>query len=495
MNNKNRKEVIIRDTGKYSLAQYTTEGIGVVTAIFLRRFLDPYFMGIWSLLKVTHSYFSYLGLGVNSAAAYRIPFYRGKKDETSEEETRDTAFSFLFMVSIVSSLCLVGAAVVLRPLYPTEVIIGLLALAIYIILQRLYSFYVVILRAYKSFSVLAKSLLFDAVLNLALVLLLVRHFKIYGLYIMIALVAVLNTLFVHRLARYKIEFNFRFKRLKSLVSYGFPLLISGFLGEILRTVDRIMIVKMLGVTFVGYYSIAIMTKGYIYGLPNNLGIVTIPHMQEVYGRQERIDDIKKFVTLSAEAISYILAPILGLIFIIGPLLVRKLLPQYVPGILALQILLLDTYFHSCSPQAQQFLISLGKQARMIPISIAAIVLNILFNYTFIKMGWGISGVALGTSLASLFGFVAFLSYAMKHFASLKEILAFILRVLFPLFYIGAVVLSSTYLVRVQNPYLGVGVKLIILGAVSTPLFFYIDRKTHILRIMFGSIAAKFKTEK
>ena len=112
MNNKSRKESIIKDTASYSLFHYLTQGIGFVTAFLVRKFLGPYYMGIWSLLKVVLSYFSYMGLGVNTAAVYKIPFYRGKEDRESEESTKNTAFGFLFIVSLVSSALLVVAAIV-----------------------------------------------------------------------------------------------------------------------------------------------------------------------------------------------------------------------------------------------------------------------------------------------------------------------------------------------------------------------------------------------
>jgi O-antigen/teichoic acid export membrane protein len=483
----NRKETIIKDTTKYSFAQYTSQGIGFIIAIAMRRFIGPYYMGIWSLLKVVQSYLGYLTLGVNMGAIYKIPFYVGKKDKAAGEETMDSTFSFMFLVSLFSCAALVVSAVVLRNVYPKEVIIGLLALAIYVVLQRFYSFYVIVLRAKGNFSVLSKSLLFDATANLFLVFLLVRQYKIYGLYIAISLLAVINTLFVHKLAKYKIDFRFNLKRVKSLIIYGFPILLNAFLGTILRTVDKIMIVKMLGVIYVGYYSIALMAKSYVYGLSNNLYIVTIPHMQETYGSKEDIEHIKKYVTIPAETISYMLSPLLGFIFLVTPLLIGKLLPQYVLGIVALQILLLDMFFQSCCSQAGQFLITLKKQAKIIPITVATITLNIILNYIFIKKGFGISGVALGTSLASFFSFVVLLVYAMKHFADGKDILIFILKLLLPLVYIASVVLSSSYFLRTRNIYMNFGISILILCIASFPLLFYINRKTHVLSIIFKMI--------
>jgi O-antigen/teichoic acid export membrane protein len=486
------REKIIKDTAKYSSAYYLTQGIGFITATAMRRFLGPYCMGIWSILQVIQSYFGYLYLGVDDAAAYKIPFYRGNNDKVAEHGIRDTAFSFIFLISIISSSLLILAAVVLRKHYPVEIIIGLLALAIYIILQRLYSFYVISLRAYKNFSVLSKSILFDGVTNLLLVFFLVSKFKLYGVYITISILAVLNTLFVHRLAKYDINLKFSLACLKSLILFGFPLLINSVLSEILRTIDRIMIAKMMGVLFVGYYSIAIMSKGFISGLSANLSIVSIPHLQEIYGKNKNIDDIKKFVTIPTTIFSYLLSPIIGLLYIVSPLFIKIVLPKYIPGICAMQILLFDTIFISCNQLTVNFLATINKQARVIPINLCAIILNIFLNYIFIKKGWGINGVALATISSSFFIFVTMLTYALRHFSNFKEITAFIFKTILPLFYIIAVVVGLNHFINFSNPYLELILGPAVLIIVSVPLFIEINKKTHILSLLLNVTKDKLK---
>lgn len=492
MDNASRKEMIIKDTGRYSLAQYATQAIGIFTAFFMRKFLGPYQMGIWSLLRVAQGYLSYIQLGIESAAAFRIPFYVGKADASSEIETRNTAFTFMFLASMLSAVCLIIASILLRNHYPLEVIIGILALALYIVLQRIYSCYIVMFRAYRNFSILTKSLLFDAAVNLVLTFLLVSKFKIYGLYIAIIILAILNSLFVRRLSGYRLKLNFVLKRFAELIKIGFPLLVSGFLAEILNTVDNIMIGAMLGVTSVGYYSIALMTRGCVSGLSSNLIIVTIPHMQEVYGKSGRIDDIKKFVTHSTQSICYILTPLFGLVYFVAPPLVEKFLPKYVSGITALQILLLSTIFISCSSQIGQFLVTINKQTRVVFINAIAIVLNVLLNYYFIMKGYGINGVAIGTSLSSLAVLIITLVFAMRYFASAGEIVRFIFSIIFPLIYM----ISVIYLCNVWTPractFMHTVRNCFFVALSSIPLYIYIDKKTHILRLGMNIITSGLK---
>lgn len=485
MDNKSIKEKIIKDTAKYNLIQYGSQFFGFIGATAMRNFLGPYLIGIWSLLRVVIDYASYTDLGVGAAATYKIPFFKGKKDKENETAVTDCAFSFIFLTSIISVATILIASFVLRNTYSPEIIAGLIVISIYMILERFYSYYVVTLRAQSNFSVINRSVIFDSVVNLVLIFLLVKKFQLNGLYVTVILMAVLNTLFIHRLARYRIAFIFTLKKIFSLIKFGFPLLLLGFLGTILRSIDRIMIAKMLGVTFVGYYSIALMSKNYLEGMSNNFGIVTIPRIVEAYGKEEKVEHIKKFVTVSAEIISYLFPFLLGLVFFMIPLFVKVVMPKFIPGIVATQILLLDIFFRSCSPQASQFLVALGKQTKIIPISVITIILNIAFNYIFLKQGFGIEGVACGAALSSCFNFLAVLGYAMKHFAGFKEISKFVARVIFPLIYTAAVVLGCELFINITNPYFKLAINLTILTVSSLPLFFYINRKTHILNTLLN----------
>lgn len=490
--NPNIKKQIIIDTAKYNSAHYSSQFLGFFTSIAMRRFLGPYYIGIWNILQVISSYFNYLSLGLESAAQYKIPFFRGKGEEKNEIQIINCVFAFLFLVSLLSAFVLLIAVLILRNRYSPEIIIGLVFLSIFIILQRLYTYYLVVLRARSNFSVISKSVLFDSFVNLILVILLVKNFNIYGLYVCVVLMPVLNVLFIHYLAKYNIRPDFNWQRIFELIKYSFPFLVLGVLGTILRSLDRIMIAKMLGVTFVGYYSVALMSKNYVGGLYNNFGIVTIPRVLEAYGKEAKIEHIKKFVTVTTETIAYIFPILLAAIFFISPLIIKAILPKFIPGIVAMQILLIDVFFQSCYPQVEPFLIALNKQKIVILITSLTIFLNIIFNYYFIKNGLGINGVALGTSISSFFTFLISLVYAMKHFATKIEIVKFILKIFFPLVYIFGVIISCSYFIRTSHPVVKMAISLVVLVIFSVPLLYYIDKKTHILRLIIKYLKNKLK---
>ncbi len=485
-----KKKRIIEDIFKFTSARYISQGIGFFTAIALRAFLGPFYMGIWSLFKVGIGYSAYLFFGVDQGIANRIPFYAGQGDTRSEEEARNAGFGFMLLVSVLTGLGLLSAALILRNKFPIEVIVGLCALSVYLALSNVCIFYQILLRTRHNFSVLSKSIIFEAVINLVLVILLVRNFKIYGLYAALILVTLLNTVFIHALAKYNFVFRLKFRRILSLVKVGLPITIIGFLQWGLNSLDTIMIAKMIGVTFVGYYSIPIMARSYI-GQLSGFGTVLYPRILEDYGAKQRIEDIKKYTIVPLAINAYLLPVILGLMFFAAAFIVRIVLPKFIPGILAMQILLIGMFFRSCSYQAEHFLIALNKQTRLIPVFLGALVLNAVMNYILIKRGFGIYGVACATSFVTFLNFIVLQSYAMRHFSRTREIASFFVKIIVPFVYTAAIVLFLQKFLVISNEYIEVTVKSCLLVIFSLPLFFYINKSTRVLNLILDMLITKF----
>jgi len=446
-------------------------------------------MGIWSLLKIVLGYMAYLFLGVDQGVINKLPFYAGEGNKQAGEEVKNAAFSFMMIVSFLTSIVLLVTAVILRHRYQPEVIVGLCVLSVYVVVINPCVFYQMLLRAKHNFSVLSKSIIFEAVINLILILLLVSKFKIYGLYIVLILVALLNMVFMHLLARYKFSFNLNLKRIAELIKVGFPITVVGFLEWGLTSLDRIMIAKMMGLTYVGYYSIPIMARAYVEQL-SGFGTILYPRILEAYGKEQKIEDIKKYVIVPPMVNAYVLPLILGLIFLMVPLLVKKILPQFIPGILAMQILLLDMFFRSCCVQASHFLYTLEKQARLVPLVAASIVMNGIGNYVFIKMGYGIYGVAAATSIVTFVYFIVNQSYAMRHFARKHEIFLFLVKMIVPVAYVTAVVIIMGRFLVIDNDYLEFIVRSCLLMVFSLPLLFYINRTTGVISLVMGMLRRK-----
>lgn len=478
----NKKEEIIKDSMWVMSARYISQVIGFFTAFLLRKFLGPFYMGIWSLLRLGIDYGSFLLLGVDQGMLFKIPFYSGQNDKDQEEIVKNSAFSFMFIVSLLTAFILIVLAVVLRHKYPPQVTSGLCIVSLYMILDRICGYYQLLLRAKQRFSVLSKVLIFDSIINLVLIILLVKQFKLYGLYVTIMCVAIFNTIFMHSIARYKVNFALDLGKIKKMMKIGLPITGMAILQWGLSSVDRIMIAKMIGITFVGYYSITVMARTYINQL-SGLGTVLYPKVVEAYAREGNIADIKKYTIIPVAINAYLVPLILGGVFFIGPLLIKMFLPKFIPGILPMQILLFDMFFRSCSPFAVYFFVALKKQNRLLVIFLTALLFNIVINYWAIKQGWGMNGVAVTTSFISLLVFLAVQYYAMRHFSNSREIFTFFVKVFIPIAYMALTLCFIQTYVHIVNPYLDTIIKSFLMLLIYLPFIIKINKDTQIINML------------
>ncbi|MEW6407122.1 MAG: oligosaccharide flippase family protein [Patescibacteria group bacterium] len=484
------KKQIMKDTAKLTSAQYFSQGLGFVTSIMIRRYLGPYFTGIWSLLRIILDYSAYNSLGVDRAAMYKIPFFIGQNKQEEVREIQNCSFSFMFLASLLTSVLLAIITTFIKHRYPIEVVVGLYALSIIAIVEKISAFLILLPKAEGDFSVLSKAIIFDAILNITLVFLLVRPFFIYGLYTMMFLSAVINAVFVYSLIKCKVKLIIDTKIIKGLIKYGFPILGISLLTVILRSVDRIIIAKMLGVTFVGYFSLGIMTRNYA-EIFASFSTVLRPRMMQAYGKEEKIEHMEKFVIGSCEIIAFTLPIILSIIYFLGPVLVRLLLPKFIPGIIVMQILLLDSFFHSTYIQSQQFIIAIGKQKKIMAIITGVIILNGILDYFLIKMGLGIAGVAASTAFSSFLSFILVQIVSMRYFMNNKDIIFFIIRVLVPVFYISLVSIFIGNIILVANQVIDLLLKIVIVLTSSLPLLFYLNRRINFIPVLVSLIKGKF----
>jgi O-antigen/teichoic acid export membrane protein len=261
------------------------------------------------------------------------------------------------------------------------------------------------------------------------------------------------------------------------------------LEMILQSIDRIMIAKYLGLKALGFYSVALMSRNYSEGVSKNFNVVITPHFLEDYGKTGNITTASKYLKTTAELMSSFMAYLLGLVYIVAPIFVVYVLPDFTQGIAALKYMLLTTFFYTASPQSQHFLIAMNKQSRLIPIACFAIVINIIFNLIFLKHGFGITGVAAATTIASLVVFLISLLYALMHIENITKALKFSILIMSPLFY-SAVILLAMEKMRFINPFLEIFIKGALFTLLFLPWVYRINKKTAILNTLKVIIAEK-----
>lgn len=489
------KDQIIKDSSKFVASVYLGNITGIITGIVTRNFLGPIFMGVWSYIQVIQYYSNLSHLGILSAVERELPYYLGKRDQRKSEKIKNNAFTYTIIVSIFIFFSLVAYAFGVKHRVSKPYFYGLFTVAILSFAGQYGLFYTVLLRANKNISVLSQAKVLFALVWLVLTLFLVIHFNIYGIYLVAVVVLIVEISFCYHQTRYPLKFELDIRELKRLFVIGAPLTLLSVGIISIRNIDKIFIANMLGSEQLGYYSIAIMASDYIFSIPATFSIVMFPRFQESYALKDNIIDIQNFVNTPTQILSYFIAIIIGFSFLILPPIVIVILPQYIEGIMALKILLLGTFFISLTHMANQFLITLNKQISIVPLVLFVVAVGCLLDYLFIKWGYGINGVAIGTGIANLFYYFLILGYAMFHYTSITFILKFMAGNLFPMLLVTSFLFGITRFVP-QNPsswfslLISTLFSVLLFSILCFPLLWHIDRKTGVVKRILKIIREK-----
>ncbi len=487
-----QKKHIIQNTFYYTASRYIAQGVNFAGAILMRRYVGPFGIGVWSLLKVVRDYTVYTDFGTPLAVTYKYPFLIGKDDRQSAEDVKNTVYNFVMLTTFLSSGLLLAYAFICKRALSREVFYGFIFLSVILIFQRIFTYYMVLLRATKDFSTLSKAMIFDSLVNISCVFILMRAFKFYGLLATILLLPVINNIFIAFFSRIRLKFSFNMRGIVSYIKFSFPLFLNNILRGVFVSVDKIIVVSLLGIENLGLYSIAFMTKTYSLDIYNNFGHVILPYFFEDYGRHNSQDRVFKFMKIVTLSTSYFMAMLLSFVYILAPVCITYILPKFIPGIAAMKIFLFTTFFTSISEYLENCFVALNKQVVLFKIMFVAIAANIALNLVFIRFNFGFTGVALGTAISSFLAFLVMVIYPLLRVESLKQIALFILKVLLPLVYsIVSVFLLEHFLV-LNNPILGVITKSFVFLVLSLPLLYLFNKETGLIRECLKVLKDKIK---
>lgn len=399
------KKRIFKDYFVFSAGSYISQAIGMLAGFLMRIFLEPYYMGIWQGVNVIKSYASYTNLGVSRSAAREIAYFGGKKDKAKAEELKNTGFTFSLIMILLLGLGCIIFAFNQKAHLNSYIFWGFLAVGVIVVLSRLEGYVVTVLRAKKKFVPESAGKVCSSLLNLVLIIIVVRHFKLYGLYVSHIMVLLAGLTVYMYLGKETFRFSLNLEDLRHLIKIGIPLVLLGFMFVNLTNVDRIVIIKMLGLEKMGLYSIAIMMGNIVHNIANMGSIVLYPRFQETYAKN---DDKKEVFSVMTKTIKVLWLPLLAIVLLgvlVFPPLVRMLLPKYTGGIEAMKIFLFGIYFLSLAMFCSNFLVTINRQTVSLVACVAVVLINLSLNIILVMKGFGIEGVAAATSISYFIYFI------------------------------------------------------------------------------------------
>lgn len=449
----NERLKILKDIFGYSGSAVLAQGFGLISSFVVARTLGPSDFGVWNVVLLALVYGAYFDFGILPAMGRDIPIYRGKGDLNGVQELETTALVCTLISSLLVAVILIGLSFWSN--ISPEMAFGLRGMSMVSFLQRLYVYYQTVLRSNNEFRLLSWLQVLFAVQSTALILVLVVWLGFEGRVAAAVLSQLIILVCVLRLRKwkYKVSFALDCGLTFRLAKVGFPIILSSAVIGLLTTVDRLMVVKYLGKTELGYFGVALMVASVVSLIPSMASQVLYPRIAHRYGESgNSIPALRNFVLMPSVLLSLLLPLLIGPLYLILPITISNLLPAYVPGIQAARLVLLGIFFFSVIGLMDYFLVTTGRLREYVLFGVLALGINVSLDVLFIKAGTGIEGVALGGTLITYLCYSTMLiGYALSHYArTTYERVKFFIKLYAPFAYMLLLLALIEWLIQFPN---------------------------------------------
>jgi O-antigen/teichoic acid export membrane protein len=375
-----------------ALLQVSRFGVHVVAA----RWLGPATYGIWNGFTLALTYAPVLTLGTINAMNRGVPLLIGRGDQ----RTAQRAMQVTLTVSLVTGV-LTGLVTIVLGLTRWNSLIGRAAafLGFLLMAQQVYIYLQTWLKCSIRFSAMSCQ---QAIYALVYPLVVLPTTALWGLSgFVLGQALVVTGVSVWIIFAMRAPFSVGFDRVvfHDLVKVGLPIMAAGTLYGLLTTIDRWVILTYLGIESLGYYSLAIMASSMLGLLPIVVAQQMYPRMAHRYGETGSARALRPMVIRQMLLSSGVTIPILGIVYVGLPWIVKFFLTAYAPGIGSARILLLGLACLPLSGGIGNFLNTVGKQNYYLLVQAIGVVFNFILEVIFVKAGMGLRGVALGAALA------------------------------------------------------------------------------------------------
>ncbi|MEE8574197.1 MAG: oligosaccharide flippase family protein [Thermodesulfobacteriota bacterium] len=411
MNETHHHDTLAKTIIKYSSSTIYRRVLGIFTAFLRPKLLSLELYGLWSLINIIPNYITFLPFGSRTAMRYEIPFNESAGATDRNEIIKGSVFRGTLVISIIASLALIAFS--FKPGLGTEVRWGLITMALVVLLFWYYEYFITVLKSYQNFSLITRSHYLGTTVLCVSTIVLLFFFSIYGLYLSLLLTHVVVIYYLRSRHRLNLTPGFDLSVFLSLIKKGFPITLFSITTMLIRTSDKLVIGYFLGIKELGYYGIAIMVFSFLIDIPGASREVLEPKLLQSFGSGEKEKGLYEYFLKPLVSSAYLLPFIIGPAVIMLPVVIPLILPRYIPGIVPAEIIVIGSYFLSISYIIRGTIVASGLQLSAAKINIFTLAINVIINIILIKAGYGLIGVAIGSSLSFLFLLVCLLLLVKK----------------------------------------------------------------------------------
>ena len=383
--------------------------IGFLTAIVLARYLGPQDYGKYSLVTS----FAYLFMVLSDFGLDDLIVMNVAKDRSLASEYVTASFLIKLLFSFLSIVALILLVLVMG--YSKEIVLCTAIFSMHLIFITLSNALSSIYKAFERMEYASMIMIVNAAVGFALIIGLV-YFHGTLLEIIFSRVFTFFVGFVvsfvvllRKFAKPKMSVDVGL--IRQLVINAFPFLLVGIIVTLYFKVDIIMLSKIKGELYVGWYAAA--ANDLFFGLvviPRCISIVTFPMFSRQYA--ESPDQLKKSCNFTVKSVTILGIPIsAGTVFLAPQIIDFVFGPQYANSVGVLQIIAIAITLVFIREPLSYALTAVGKVRILMWINAISLALNILLNLVLIT-----AYAHIGAAIASVACMIASLALIHQYLA-------------------------------------------------------------------------------
>ena len=404
----------IRDSVGFAFSQYLVRFLNLARGLVAARLLGPADYGSWSAIQLLFDYGGTAPAGTYQGLDRVIPARIVEADARRlEGAKRAGLFNVLLLSLIYAAVCLGYFARSSGQIRSAWGLAGIALTLGCVLLTNVSLHYLTLMRSHGNIGAVSAWFLLQSVIGVVLGLSMIPLFGTWGLLWGWAAGTVVATVSAMWRGRAVVPLALAPSRDSlNLIAIGFPMFMYGLSQFLLRSLDRVIILRFLGTEPLGLYALAVTAVTFLLTLPDAVGYVLYPRLVRVF--HEAGDDpsaIREHVHRVVRALSVGTPALCAVAYLGANDMVELLLPRFGHGVPALRILCFSAAALALANLASMVLMTLGRQLLLIPAALGVTALGVCLDLLALRMGYGIRGVAWATFFTFAFNSAVLLALA------------------------------------------------------------------------------------
>ena len=430
------RKQLTRDSIGFAFTQYLVRAMNMARSFIAARLLGPMEFGAWNALQLMIDYGTFAPVGTQQGLDQLVP---GRLVAGDHESTVRLKRAALFNILLFSALfmlgCVLWATWGSSRIRETWHLKGIAIALLCVLFTNIANYGTSILRSHGNIGAVSGWFVWQGLIGTGVGLALIVWFGRWGLLWGLFVGGLVALLWVLREGRGVLPLRpAPAAEGLDLVQTGFPLFVYNSSALVMRSIDRLVVLRFLGTKELGYYSLSVNVLTLLMSLPDSVAYVAYPRLLRQFS--ESGDDpasIRDRAERLVRALTLLLPALSGVGYLWSRDLVLWLLPKFAPGVDAMRVLCFGATGLAIATLASIILMTVRRRLVLMPAALFLTAVSAALEIVAIRLHGGLVGVAWATLLAYVLNGAVLLSLAATGMGmAFREMLALVVRAVVPL---------------------------------------------------------------